>query len=123
MKERNRKILLTVLIGILLIVSATFLRIDKSPKKEKEEKMDKIENIDVKRVSEKGEVYVPENYRLVLEGENLNFYLVVEEEWLLLESAEITAELFPKEDIDVLKNGVFVDNLEDGIGIIEDFSS
>ena len=123
MKERNRNLLVTALSCLLVIVCFTFLRIDTSPEKEKQKREEKIFTPDIKRVSEEGDVIVPESYAVILREGKLNFYMTIDKEQVILESVEISEKIFPEEDIKALRNGVFVETLEEGISIIEDFTS
>lgn len=123
MKEKNRNLLVTSLICLLVIVCFTFLRIDTSPDRRDIKKDENTKTPDIKRVSEDSEVIVPTNYTVILENGKLNFYMIIDKEQVILESVEISENLFPKEDIKTLKRGVLVETLEEGIGIIEDFTS
>lgn len=123
MKEKNRNLLVTALICLLVIVSFTFLRIDTSPQRQTKTEEEKLPTPDIKRVSEEGDVIVPENYAVILKDDSLKFYMIIDNEQVILESVKISEKLFPEEDIKALKDGVFVETLEEGIGIIEDFTS
>ncbi len=123
MKEKNRNLLVTSLICLLVIVCFTFLRIDTSPDRRDIKKDENTHTPDVKRVSEDSEVIVPTNYTVILEEGKLNFYMIIDDTQVILESVEISENLFPKEDVKTLKSGVLVETLEEGIGIIEDFTS
>ncbi len=123
MKEKNRNLLVTALICLLVIVSFTFLRIDTSPQRKTKTEEEKLPTPDIKRVSEEGDVIVPESYTVILKDDSLKFYMIIDNEQVILESVKISEKLFPEEDIKALKDGVFVKTLEEGIGIIEDFTS
>ena len=123
MKEKNRNLLVTALICLLVIVSFTFLRIDTSPQIKTKTEEQKLPTPDIKRVSEEGDVIVPESYTVILKDDSLKFYMIIDKEQVILESVKISEKLFPEEDIKALKNGIFVETLEEGIGIIEDFTS
>lgn len=123
MKEKNRNLLVTALICLLVIVCFTFLRIDTTPQKRLTSEEEKSPAPDIKRVSEEGDVIVPESYAVILKDDSLKFYMIIDKEQVILESVKISEKLFPEEDIKALKNGIFVETLEEGIGIIEDFTS
>ena len=65
----------------------------------------------------------PLNYTLKLENGYLNFYLNSGTETILIDSSAINVSLYPENDIRVLSESITVDTLEEGINIIEDFTS
>ena len=66
---------------------------------------------------------IPKSYTLKLEDNFLNFYLHSDTETILLESVQIDTSLFPANDITVLSESINVTTLEEGISLIEDFTS
>lgn len=123
MKERNRNLLVTALSCLLVIVCFTFLRIDTSPEREREKSEEKPKEPHIKRVSEESNVLVPTKYTVILEKGRLNFYMTIDKEQVILESVEMSESLYPEADIKSLVLGIDVETLEEGISIIEDFTS
>lgn len=62
-------------------------------------------------------------YMLTAENEALKLYEVNGENKKAVKTAEITPDMFPKEDIELLKNGIHALSLEEGIEIMENFIS
>lgn len=129
MRENSKylNILITSLICLIVILCFAFLRIDTS--KDRED-LSEAENRSVEiyrpqptEQEEAPPVTTPVNYTLKLENGVLNFYLNSEKETVLLESLSINASLFPKDDISALSESITVNTLEEGISIIEDFTS
>ena len=123
MREKNKSLLITAMACLLVIVCFTYFRIDTSPDNKKSEIEEKPDAPKVKRVSEESEVYVPTKYTVILEENRLNFYMIVDTKQVILESAEISEKLYPFDDIETLKAGVDIEKLEDGISLMEDFTS
>lgn len=67
--------------------------------------------------------YVGTYYFVQSEEDSLNIYEVDGENKTLVKSAEVNLELFPASDKEALQQGVKVNNLEEGIQLIEDFTS
>ena len=65
----------------------------------------------------------PISYTLKLENGFLNFYLNSGTETILIDSATINSSLYPENDIKALSQSITVTTLEEGINIIEDFTS
>lgn len=128
MKENSKhiNILVCALVCLLVIVCSTLLY---SPSGGTEERI-KVQAEEEKEV-QKGasaeavaeDVQKPTGYTLRLEAELLKFYLNSEGGTVLLEEAPINSDVYPKKDIEALSAGVTVTTLEEGIGIIEDFTS
>ena len=89
MKEKNRNLLVTALICLLVIVCFTFLRIDTTPQKPMMTEEEKLPTPDIKRVSEEGDVIVPESYTVILKDDSLKFYMIIDNEQVILESVKI----------------------------------
>lgn len=123
MEKSSKSLLTTALVCLLVIVCFTCFRIDTSRYGEDVEIKEKTKTPMVKRVSEEGDVIVPTKYTVILEDGRLNFYMIVDTKRVILESVIIAENLYPVDDIKSLKNGIDVENLEAGIGIIEDFTS
>lgn len=128
MKENSKhiNILVCALVCLLVIVCSTLLY---SPSGGTEEKI-KASGGEEKEVRKEalsaeaaGDVQKPTGYTLRLEAERLKFYLNSEGGTVLLEEAPINSAVYPKKDIEALSAGVTVTTLEEGIGIIEDFTS
>lgn len=68
-------------------------------------------------------VYEPVYYMLTAEGDALNLYEIDGDNKKTVKTAEITPDIFPKEDIELLKNGIHAFSLEEGIEIMENFIS
>lgn len=129
MKEniKSRNLLITALLCLLVIVCFTFLRKGNSENKEnqpfpKNESME-IYHTQIGAEADYPEISTPVNYTICLKNEVLNFYLNSQTETLLLEAIPINIELFPHEDIKALSSGITVNTLEEGVNIIEDFTS
>lgn len=123
MEKSSKSLLTTALVCLLVIVCFTCFRIDTSRYGKDVEIKEKTKTPMVKRVSEEGDVIVPTKYTVILEDGRLNFYMIVDTKRVILESVIIAENLYPVDDIKSLKNGIDVENLEAGIGIIEDFTS
>ncbi len=128
MKEnsRNINILITSLICLLVIVCATFLRIN--PEREEDtpprEEGKTMEIYRPQLTEQEGkEITKALNYTICLEEGVLNFYLNSEKEKVLLESTPINIEIYPGDDIKSLAESITVETLEEGISLIEDFTS
>ena len=124
---KSRNLLITALFCLLVIVCFTFFRKDNSKNKE-EAPFPQNESVEIYRAqisteADASEITIPVNYTISLKDNNLNFYLNSHKETLLLESIPINVELFPDEDIKSLSKGLTVNSLEEGINIIEDFTS
>ena len=129
MKEniKNRNLLVTALFCLLVIVCFTFFRKDNS-KTQEEPPFPQNESVEIYRSqisteADASEITIPVNYTVSLKDNVLNFYLNSHKETLLLESIPINVKLFPDEDIKSLLKGITVNSLEEGINIIEDFTS
>ena len=68
-------------------------------------------------------VVTPKSYTIKLEDNFLNFYLHSDTETILLDSVQIDTSLFPANDITALSQSISVTTLEEGISLIEDFTS
>ena len=68
-------------------------------------------------------VVTPKNYTIKLEDNFLNFYLNSDTETILLDSVQIDSSLYPANDISSLSKSITVTTLEEGISLIEDFTS
>ena len=68
-------------------------------------------------------VVTPKNYTIKLEDNFLNFYLNSDTETILLDSVQIDSSLYPANDISALSESINVTTLEEGISLIEDFTS
>lgn len=68
-------------------------------------------------------ITTPKNYTIKLENDFLNFYLHSDTETILLDSVQIDTSLFPANDISALSESISVATLEEGISVIEDFTS
>ena len=66
---------------------------------------------------------IPKSYTLKLEDNFLNFYLHSDTETILLDSVQIDSSLYPANDISALSESINVTTLEEGISLIEDFTS
>lgn len=62
-------------------------------------------------------------YELILEDYELYLYKLVGERRELLYSHPINEEIFPKSDMEQLRNGVYFDNLSDAQSLLENFVS
>lgn len=71
------------------------------------------------------EAIAPEHniYYLILEDGSLNFYSISDGEKTLVAGEKISADIYPSDDIDDLKNGVTFDNIEDAQALFENFVS
>lgn len=69
------------------------------------------------------ETIIPTDYTLELKNGILYFYLNSESDRVLLEASPINVTLFPTDDIKALSKSITVKTLEEGISIIEDFTS
>ena len=72
------------------------------------------------KMDEKEEVTV---YMVLMENDVLNLYSVNGGEKILLGSEKISANIFPREDIEMLKNGITTDNLAEAQELFENFVS
>ena len=129
MKENSKhiNILITALICLLVIVCPVFLRPVKPSPEEKPAKTAPdsvgIYHPQLTHEESPSSPSAPLNYTVKLEDGTLNFYLNSENGIILLESSQINTALLPKDDITALTRGITADTLEEGIGIIEDFTS
>lgn len=130
MKENTGKIniLITSLICVLVILCFTFLRIDTSDKQKEETPSEGNKSVEIYRPQlteqkTENEISKPLSYTVKLENNTLNFYMNSEKDTVLLESAPINTQLFPEEDIKSLSESITVTTLEEGISLIEDFTS
>lgn len=69
------------------------------------------------------EVNVPVSYLLEGEGDNLTLYEVNGEEKNVIKTVKFSFESLPEEDRRKLKSGIVIQSVEDGYGLIEDFTS
>lgn len=129
MKENSKHInvLVISLVCLLGVMCFAFLR---GGSKEKREDMSGEEGRSVEiyrpQITEQKEtpaVIKPVDYTLKLENGVLNFYLNSEKDTVLLESSPINTSLYPEDDIAALTESITVKTLEEGISIIEDFTS
>lgn len=127
MKENSKHInvLVCAAVCLLVIVCAVFLRRnDYGVEENHTSSADKLPNIrSTAHETVEDSFTEPLSYTLRLEADTLSFYLNSESGTILLETAPINSKIFPKNDIDALCAGVTVSTLEEGIGIIEDFTS
>jgi len=70
-----------------------------------------------------GSITEPISYTLRLENGFLNFYLNSGKDSILIDSSPINISLYPEADIKALSQSITVNTLEEGINIIEDFTS
>lgn len=63
------------------------------------------------------------SYELILENSELFLYKRLGQDSELLYSHPITENIFPREDMEELKNGILFDNLKDAQSLLENFVS
>lgn len=81
---------------------------------------EKPEAVNAVNIEEAEEMTV---YTVIMENGVLKLYSVTGEENTLLGSEEISENIFPREDIEMLKNGVTMDNIGDAQELFENFVS
>jgi hypothetical protein len=79
-----------------------------------------VEAVSAANISEAEEVTV---YTVIMENGVLKLYSVTDGEKTQIAGQKISENIFPKQDIEMLKNGVTTDNLGDAQELFENFVS
>lgn len=122
----KKEILLSsvAIIGITGIISAYISTY--TPKEIENNVSDERQSIEIYNpviTSEPENTAEPIYYMLIGEGKKLNLYEINGNVKKIVKSAEITPEIFPEDDIELLKNGIHALSLEEGVEIMENFIS
>lgn len=68
-------------------------------------------------------VYEPIYYSVQTNGSNLNLYEMRGDNKKVVKTFNVNLQMFPEEDVELLKNGIKAMTLEDGLEIMENFTS
>ena len=68
-------------------------------------------------------VYEPVYYSVQSVGDALNLYEMQGENRKVVKTFNVNLQMFPEEDVELLKNGIKAMTLEDGLEIMENFTS
>lgn len=127
MKEtyKNLNIIIISLICLLFIICVFFIKSppDDEPEYSTENNSAEIYNPRITEQAPTSSAAEAIDYTLKIENEFLNFYLNASSGSILLDSVRINSALYPTEDINALSKGITANTLEEGISIIEDFTS
>ncbi len=130
MKKNGFIISVTAILGISGIICAYILTDNSSDIPIEENASNKEESVEIYHpvITSEPEpapekTAEPIYYMLVAEGNKLVLYEINGDTKKAVKSAAITPEIFPEEDIELLKSGIHALSLEEGIEIMENFIS